>query len=126
MSGKPEYQASGADTLKLLLGAAFAVSGLVAFYYFSDQYPAVVRWLGLLAAMIIGALIAVQSAQGHTLWAFGRTSWAEVRKVVWPNRQETTQTTIAVLVMVILLAIFLWLVDMLLAWGAGHITSPGG
>ncbi|MCP1728665.1 preprotein translocase subunit SecE [Natronospira proteinivora] len=125
MSGKPEVQTSGVDTLKLLLGASIALSGIFAFYYFGDQ-PAVVRWLGLLALMIIGALVAVQSTQGRQLWGFGRTSWFEVRKVVWPNRQETTQTTIAVLVMVTLLAIFLWLIDMLLAWGAGHITSPGG
>ncbi|MDQ2070553.1 preprotein translocase subunit SecE [Natronospira bacteriovora] len=124
MNGKPEVQTSGADTLKLLLGAAVAASGLVAFYYFSNE-PAVVRWLGLIVLMVIGALVAVQSSQGHRLWSFGRTSWTEVRKVVWPNRQETTQTTIAVLVMVILLAIFLWLVDMLLAWGAGYITNPG-
>jgi len=125
MSGKPEVHTSGVDTLKLLIGAAVAVSGIVAFYYFAEE-PAVVRWLGLLAALIVGALIAVQSAQGRGLWSFGRTSWVEVRKVVWPNRQETTQTTIAVLVMVTLLAIFLWLVDMLLAWAAGYITNPGG
>lgn len=125
MSGNPEVQASGIDTLKLLLGAAIAVSGVVAFYYFSQE-PEVVRWLGLLAAAVIGGLIALQSAQGRRLWHFGRTSWVEVRKVVWPSRQETTQTTIAVIVMVTLLAIFLWLVDMVLAWGAGHITTPGG
>ncbi|MEA5445205.1 preprotein translocase subunit SecE [Gammaproteobacteria bacterium AB-CW1] len=125
MSGKPEVQTSSVDTMKLLLGAAVGVSGIVAFYYFTDQ-PAVVRWLGLIAAFVVGALIAVQSTQGHALWDFARTSWVEVRKVVWPNRQETTQTTIAVLVMVILLAIFLWLIDMLLAWGAGYVTNPGG
>ncbi len=118
-------QGSAADTLKLWLGAAVAVSGLVAFYVFSDE-PAALRWLGLLVAMVLGALIAVQSTQGRSLWGFARTSWVEVRKVVWPNRQETTQTTIAVLVMVILLAIFLWLVDMFLAWAAGFITTPGG
>ena len=125
MSSKPETQHSAADTLKLWLGAGVALSGLVAFYYFGDE-PAAIRWLGLLVAMILGALIAVQSSQGQNLWAFARTSWVEVRKVVWPNRQETTQTTIAVMVMVILLAIFLWLVDMFLAWAAGFITTPGG
>lgn len=125
MSGKPEVQASGIDTLKLLLGAAIAVSGIVAFYYFTQQ-PEIVRWLGLLAMVVVGGLVALQSAQGRQLWQFGRTSWTEVRKVVWPSRQETTQTTIAVIVMVTLLAIFLWVVDMILAWGAGNITTPGG
>jgi len=125
MSGKPEVQTSPVDTFKLLLGAAIAASGIYTFYYLSDQ-PDIVRWLGLLVLMIVGALVAVQSAQGRQLWSFGRTSWHEVRKVVWPNRQETTQTTIAVLIMVALLAVFLWLVDMMLAWGAGHVTTPGG
>jgi preprotein translocase subunit SecE len=125
MSGKPEIQSSGADTFKLGLAVAVALSGVVAFYYFSDE-PAVVRWIGLLVALVLGGLIGVQSTQGRTLWEFGRTSWTEVRKVVWPNRQETTQTTIAVMIMVVLLAIFLWLVDMFLVWVTGFITTPGG
>jgi preprotein translocase subunit SecE len=125
MSGKPEIQTSGADAFKLGLALAVALSGVVAFYYFSDE-PAVVRWIGLLVALVLGGLIGVQSTKGRNLWEFGRTSWTEVRKVVWPNRQETTQTTVAVLIMVIILAIFLWLVDMFLVWATGFITAPGG
>ena len=65
-------------------------------------------------ALVLGALVSLQSYQGKTFWAFVQSARVELRKVVWPNRQETMQVTIVVFVMVIVLALFFWGLDTLL------------
>src|SRR5690606_38683174 len=104
--------------LGLLVGAIFG------FYYF-EAYPAWQRWLGVLAAAGVAVVIAVQTHMGRSAWAFVRGSQIEVRKMVWPTKPETTQTTIAILVVVLLLGVFLWLLDMGLLEGMKLLTGQG-
>ena len=124
MNAKAETESSRFDTL--ILGAAvllLAVS-ILAFYRFDDQLL-VVRVLGLLAAAGISVFIAAQSSTGKSIIDFIGGAKTEVRKVVWPTRAETTQTTLAVMLMVILVGIFLWLLDMVLLWAIQMLTGQG-
>lgn len=109
---------------KLLLTAsvlpiAAAIGG---FYYFDDQ-PQWIRVIALLAAFGLSVLIALQTAVGQAAWAFRRDAIIEVRKVVWPTRKETVQTTMIVLVVVIIMSLLLWGLDSLLAWAVRVLTG---
>ncbi len=101
------------DTVKLLLSVLMLTGGIAVFYYLEGQ-PLWVRILGLLAIVGAAAFVALQSVPGRNVWDFAVASRAEVRKVVWPSRQETIQTTLIVFVMVLIMGIVLWLFDMLL------------
>ncbi len=81
--------------------------------------------LGLVALVIVSAGIAFTTGTVHAILSFGRESRAEVRKVVWPTRQETVQTTLMVVVAVIILGIFLWLIDMMLLNAVQMLTGRG-
>ena len=79
----------------------------------------------ILIGMVLGILVGLQSQQGKIFWAFVQTSRVELRKVVWPERQETTQVTIVVFVMVLVLAFFFWGLDTLLALVTRWLTGQG-
>ena len=93
-----------------------------AFYYYGDE-SLLLRVIGLLVALVVSAFIAYQSTAGKTAWAFVKDSRTEVRKVVWPTRKETAQTTMFVIVAVIIMGIFFFLLDMLLGWAARLLTG---
>ena len=97
-------------------------AAIAAFYYYEDQ-SMLLRVLGLLASLVVSALIAYQSASGKAAWAFVRESRTEIRKVVWPTRKETAQTTMFVIVAVIIMGIFFFFLDMLLGWAVRALTS---
>ena len=113
------------DALKLVLAAAALVGGIVIYYWFGDQ-PAVIRVLAVLAGLVAGLVLLYWSQPGRVLWDYVQSSRVELRKMVWPTRQETWRTTLVVFVFVVALGVFFWLVDMLLAWGAKHLTGQGG
>jgi preprotein translocase subunit SecE len=113
------------DTAKLVLAVATLVAGIGAYYWFAGA-PTAVRILMVLAGLGLGAAFLYWSAQGQVLWQFVQGSRVELRKMVWPTRQETLQTTLVVFVFVLLLGVFFWLVDMLLAWATRHLTGQGG
>jgi len=123
MSTKAEATASTLDTVKLGAALALLIASVVGFYYFAD-ISKLARVLGLLAAVGVALAISLQTERGRTLASFVRESQTEVRKVVWPTRQETIQTTLVVMGVVIVVAIFLWLLDMMLggivSWGMGQ------
>jgi preprotein translocase subunit SecE len=125
MNAKVETEASRFDGMKLLLAVLLLVSGIAAFYYFEEQML-VVRVLGLLAIAGIAVFVAAQSSTGKNILGFISGAHSEVRRVVWPTRAETVQTTLAVLVMVLLVGIALWLLDMLLLWAIQYLTGQGG
>jgi preprotein translocase subunit SecE len=122
MAFKSLIQDSRYDSFKLASAALLLLVGVLAFYYF-DDYLVVVRAIGLLIAAGIAVAIALQTEQGNNLLGFIRESRAELRKVVWPTRAETIQTSLAVVVMVILMGIFLWLLDMFLLWIVRLLTG---
>jgi preprotein translocase subunit SecE len=113
------------DVLKIALAAAALVGGVVAFYWFGEE-PQVLRVLMVLGGLIAGLVLLYWSAPGRELWAYMQVSRVELRKMVWPTRQETWRTTLVVFVFVLALAVFFWIVDMGLAWGARHVTGQGG
>jgi preprotein translocase subunit SecE len=124
MNAKVEAESGRLDTLKLGVAVLLLAAGIAAFYRFNDQLL-VLRVLGLLAVAGISVFIAAQSSTGKSIIGFIGGAKAEVRKVVWPTRAETMQTTLAVILMVFLVGIFLWLLDMVLLWAIQILTGQG-
>jgi preprotein translocase subunit SecE len=124
MNAKAEQQSSPLDIAKLVL-AALVLFGAIGLYYQFPETSTLLRVLGVLAAAVVAAGIAVTSAPGRALWTFAIEARTEVRKVVWPTRQETVQTTLAVLVIVLIVAIYLWGIDKILFMIVGALTGQG-
>ena len=120
---KPEPQATNrTDTLKLVAASAIVLIALVAFYIFAN-HSLLVRVLGLLVAAGAAVAIALKTEPGAETVEFVRGARSELRKVVWPTRAETTQTTLIVIAMVIVMGVLLWLFDVLLLWLVRLITG---
>ncbi|MDH4276359.1 MAG: preprotein translocase subunit SecE [Gammaproteobacteria bacterium] len=113
-----------ADTIKLVTSLVLLAVAMVAFYYFA-QYSIYIRVTALLLVAGGAVALASQTIKGRAVWAYIGDSRTEVRKVVWPTRQETVQTTMIVMVMVIVAGFFLWLLDMALAAGVKWLTGQG-
>jgi preprotein translocase subunit SecE len=118
MTEQVQQPSGGLDVAKLVAAILIVVAGVVGFYYLSEQ-TLWVRWLIVLAAVVLGIFVALQSAQGKELWTFVQSSRVELRKVVWPTRQETLQVTLLVFVVVIVMGVFFWALD----WALGSLTQ---
>ena len=105
-----ETVSTGADKAKLAVAVVLAVGAIVAFYLLSRQ-GSVVQWAALLVGLAAAVAAFGSSESGRQLWAFGRDSWREVKKVVWPTRRETIMTGIMVVIMTTILALFFLGVD---------------
>ncbi len=99
------------DIIKLLLAAGLLVGGLYGYYFYENDLALPLRVLMVLGGTGVGIAVAMSSSQGHRLWHFIQGSRVEIRKVIWPTRQETTQTAIAVFVFTIVMALFFWALD---------------
>ncbi len=113
MITKTETQASAADIIKISVAVILLLGTIVGYY----QYPEIsklIRVVGLLAAAAVAVFIVLQTEQGRTLSAFVKDAQIEVRKVVWPTKQETMQTTGIVIIVVVIVAMFLWFLFWLL------------
>ncbi len=113
------------DILKLLVAAGLLIGGLFAYYYYL-QVSLPLRVLMVLAGFAGGIVIAMTSNQGKKLWVFIQGSRIEIRKVVWPTQQETTQTTIAVFVFTLVMALFFWGLDSFLLWLTRTLVGSAG
>ncbi len=122
MNAKVEAPSFRLDGLKWLLVILLVAAGVVGNAYFSD-YSLLYRVLGLVVVGALAVFVAINTAKGAALWVLLRESQTEVRKVVWPTRQETNQTTLIVVAVVLLMAILLWLLDGLLGWLASLIIG---
>jgi len=112
----PETSESGMlDVIKLLAAAGILVGGLYGYYYLIE-WSLPLRVLLVLGGLIAGVAVAMTSTQGQRLWAFIQGSRVEIRKVIWPTKQETTQTAIAVFVFTLIMALFFWALDSGLLW----------
>jgi preprotein translocase subunit SecE len=111
-----------ADNIKLIFAVVLMMAAIALFYTFTE-YSTLLRVLGLLAAAGLSVFIASQTVVGSQAFAFVGATQVEVRKVVWPTRQETLQTTMVVILMVMLVAILLWGVDSLLGWAVRSLTT---
>jgi len=122
MASKPEDQSSPFDTVKMVFALALLTGGVAGYYYFEDQ-AFLYRVLGLLAVVLMALGVVFTTAVGQRTWGFLKESRVELRKMVWPSRGETVQTTLAVFVMVLVMGIFLWLLDMLLGWAVQFVIA---
>jgi preprotein translocase subunit SecE len=125
MNTQAEAQTPVFDIVKYVFSALFVIAGVAAFYYFSEV-SVLYRVIGLLTAIIVVLGLMLTTNLGRNTWAFFLESKQEVRKVVWPTREETTRTTMLVFAMVFTVGFILWLLDMALFWGVQHLTGQGG
>jgi len=102
-----------ADKLKLALSILILAGGIGGFYFLGDR-PAVVQWGALLVGLGVAAGVAALTAPGRAAWEFAKAARVELRKVVWPTRRETMQMTLVVFAMVVLIAVFIWVLDWVL------------
>jgi preprotein translocase subunit SecE len=104
-----------ADKIKIAVAVLLAAAGVGGFYYL-DQNPMIVRVASVLAGFIAGAVVFWTSVPGKEFHGFARESVVETKKVVWPTRKETLQTTGVVFAFMVVMALFLWMVDASLLW----------
>ena len=116
-----------ADTLKLMASASILFASIVSFYYFSEV-SVLIRALVIIFSLVISLLIFFRTQRGIIFWEFLQGSRIEMRKVVWPTKQETIQTTLTVFIFVLILGIFFWLLDFILLYittvSYTHLTLP--
>lgn len=112
------------DKIKLVISALFIVAGIVGFYLL-ESYAPIFRLLAVLAGLALSALLFKTTPSGKVFFAFAAESVAEAKRVVWPSRKETTQTTVAVFVLVLLVAIFLWIIDTGFLWLVKALMEHG-
>jgi preprotein translocase subunit SecE len=111
--------------LKLALAGAMLVAGIAGFYVLSDQAQ-VVRVVAVLAGVVLALLIGARSGPGMRLWGFLKDSRAELRRVVWPTRRETLQTTGVVFAAAVVVGLMLWFFDWLINLAIGGFMGLGG
>ena len=122
MNAKVEAKESRLDLLKWLVVAVLVMVAVVANQYYSAQ-PIFYRVLGILVMAAVAGFIALQTVKGPAFFTLAKEARAEIRKVVWPSRQETTQTTLIVVAVVLVMALVLWRLDSLLGWLVSMIVG---
>jgi preprotein translocase subunit SecE len=115
MNASTESEGSNLDGLKWLLVVVLLVAAVGGNIYYADQ-SLLYRVLGIVVLASIAAFIGIQTTQGSAFWKLAKEARTEIRKVVWPSRQESTQTTLIVLAFVLLMSLILWGLDALLGW----------
>jgi preprotein translocase subunit SecE len=110
-----ETPTSRFDGLKWFGVFALVAAAVVGNSYFANE-SLLYRVLGILALAAIAGLVALQTAKGAAFWSLVKGSRTEIRKVVWPTRQETVQTTLIVVAFVLVVALILWGLDSFLGW----------
>jgi preprotein translocase subunit SecE len=107
--------ASKFDTAKWVVVFALVAVAVVGNSYYSEE-SLLYRVLAIIAIAAVAGMVALQTAKGAAFWALVKGSRTEIRKVVWPTRQESVQTTLIVVVFVILVALLLWGLDSFFGW----------
>lgn len=110
-----ETVTTGTDKAKLGGAIALVIAALAAFYLLGKQGP-IAQWGALLLGLAAAFVVFMTSEAGRAFSAFGRDSWKEVKKVVWPTRKESIQMTLYVLGFCAVMALFLWSTDKTLEW----------
>lgn len=122
MNTSVENKAGSLDWLKWLVVVALLAGGVFANWYYQDEML-LMRVAGLLATAAVAILLALQTEKGRAIWTLLKESRTEVRRVVWPTNQETTQTTLVVIAIVFVFALILWGLDSLLGWIVSSIIG---
>jgi len=117
--------ASAADTVKLAVAIVLVIAGVAGYYVLGTQ-AAWLRWLAVAGGIVLAAVVIAFSKYGTALKQFMADSRVELRKIVWPNRQETGMTTLVVFVFLVIAGFFFWGLDLALAWATRALTGQGG
>ena len=102
------------DKIKLGIAGLLVAAAVWGFYYLGAS-PMIARLGVILAGVLLATAVAWTSEPGKRFYTYSQEAIAETKKVVWPARKETVQTTGVVVAFVIVMAIFLWIVDAILA-----------
>jgi preprotein translocase subunit SecE len=111
--------------VKLAVAILLSVAGIAGYYVLGAQ-AAWLRWLAVAAGLVLAIVVIALSRYGSALQQFMADSRVELRKIVWPNRQETGMTTLVVFVFLIIAGVFFWGLDLALAWATRALTGQGG
>ncbi|MEW4981757.1 MAG: preprotein translocase subunit SecE [Cycloclasticus sp.] len=122
MSVEIEQESGGLDIAKLGLAVIIIVAAIGGFYFYADQ-SLLLRVIGLLVSLSVAVGLVYTTNLGQSFWQFAQGSRIELKKIVWPTKKETIQTTLIVAVMVLFVGILLWMFDGLLMWGIGQVTG---
>lgn len=117
--------AGTADKAKLSVAIVLVIAGVAGYYVLADQ-ATWMRWMPVVAGLVLGALVVAFSTYGAEFRRFVELARIELRKIVWPTRQETLMTTLVVFGFVIVFGVFFWLLDLVLAWATKALTGQGG
>ena len=116
MSGNSDTATEGRlDGLKWGLVAVLVFAGAYGNYYFASE-SLLIRVVGLIVLALVAGVVALQTVKGGAFWTLIKDAKTEIRKVVWPTRQETLQTTLIVVAVVLIMGLILWALDSLLGW----------
>ncbi len=128
MNSQAEETSKVFDVLKQGFSILIVVAGVAGFYYFADipGFSLLYRVLALVAIVILAMVVMLTTEMGRNVWFFVLEAKQEVRKIVWPSREETVKTTVLVFGMVFAVGLILWLLDMFLFWGIRVLTGQGG
>jgi preprotein translocase subunit SecE len=114
-----------ADKVKLGAAIVAVVAGMAGYYVLGGN-PNWQRWLAVVVGLVVGAILLGFSRYGEEFREFMASARVELRKIVWPTRQETGMTTLIVFVFVAIAGFFFWGLDLLLAWATKALTGQGG
>jgi preprotein translocase subunit SecE len=117
--------AGTADKAKLAVAILIVIAGVAGYYVLANQ-ATWIRWLPVVGSLVLGGVVVALSRYGAEFRRFLELARIELRKVVWPARQETLQTTLVVFIFVAVAGVFFWLLDLALAWATKALTGTGG
>ena len=122
MNAETEQSSGQLDILKLGLSIVAIIAGIGGFYFFGE-YSLLLRVVALLLVLAVAVALVYTTDLGQSFWQFAQGSKVELRKIIWPTKKETMQTTLIVVVMVLFVGILLWMFDGLLMWAISYITG---
>ncbi len=120
-----QSQRAMTENIKWFFAIALVAGGMWGFYAFAE-HSLLLRVLGLLAVIAVAGAVLLQTEKGRSAWSFARDARTEVRKVVWPTRKETVQTSGLIIALVGVVSVFLWMLDSILAWLMKTLLGQGG
>jgi preprotein translocase subunit SecE len=117
-----QQDAGTADKAKLTVAVLIALAGVVGYYVLADQ-ASWIRWCAVAGSFVLAAVVVAFSRYGAEFRRFVELARIELRKIVWPAREETLQTTLVVFGFVVVAGLFFWLLDLVLAWATQKLTG---
>ena len=126
MTDDSKVQDAGtADKVKLAIAIVIVIAGVAGYYVLANQ-AAWLRWLSVIASLVLAGVVVAFSRYGSEFRRFLELARIELRKVTWPTRDETLKTTAVVFAFVAIAGFFFWLLDLALAWATKALTGTGG